>query len=949
MAPKKKVATVKEAGPDLYKELGLERDAKIEDIKRAYRRLALQCHPDKNPDDPAAHERFQRISVAYSVLSDEGKRKFYDQNGTTEGLDISPTEFMDMFQSLLLEIIGGADMIRDMLACFTPRELSRLPPFPFPKELFPPGTFPPGLRFSSKGLKGMPPQVEELIQSGDIASMFSAMSGGGHSPGETPDGGAGARGGARSRARAAAAAAGPAGGGGLFGAFPGGLRFPGPGAAAAAARGGPGGARRRLFNGAATAAESDDDYGDDDDYGSDGSSSDWEDVSEGELEEWLAEQQKQQQNQQQQQGQQGPQPRPQAERSVPAAAVAPGPAMDGSASASASHPEPAQPSPLPQVRPGAEASQPAAAAVTAAAAAAEARQPAASAAAASPPPALVREWMTAARGCDVAVLAALLASEPRLLGCRGTGMGHTALHWCAAKGSVEGVLWLLQQGGAPACDPTQPPPPPSQQEQPAPAPAEPTQKLAGQGAAAPPPRRAGGLTPEEKAARRAALLAADAAAEREEARQEAAKAAAAEAAALAAGLRSRDEGKAWLEAARGGDLGALQRMLAANPRLLGYQGQGTNFAFTSHTALHWAAAKGHTAAARWLLQQVPDALGETARDILLRRDASGGSAGGRGGGGLALANELELLARVAALRDAPEGPAGWGPRAMRSALAAAGVNIAGLVEKQELVQAVRQLIGRYPQRIVPIVPKAPAAATAAAASLNGAAAAAAATPPPAAARAAAEAAASATAPSATPAAARAPPTPTPSSSSKGTRPTAAPHERPSPPRRPARRTGSSGDSSGASSDGEAEDGIADGAAAPSAAEASAAAAAAVDAAKQRGNEAFARRDFPKAVSHYTMAMRLCTAPSAVLYSNRSAAYCGMSYFGKAQADAEEAARLDPQQPKYRCRLGAALLGQRQYREAEAAFRSALQLDPAYGAALQGLEDVRAAARRSGPE
>lgn len=71
-----------------------------------------QCHPDKNPGDAAAHERFQKISVAYSVLSDDGKRRYYDQTGTTEGLDISPDEFMDMFQSLLLEIVGGADMIR---------------------------------------------------------------------------------------------------------------------------------------------------------------------------------------------------------------------------------------------------------------------------------------------------------------------------------------------------------------------------------------------------------------------------------------------------------------------------------------------------------------------------------------------------------------------------------------------------------------------------------------------------------------------------------------------------------------------------------------------------------------------------------------------------------------------------------------------------------------------
>ncbi len=83
----------------------------------------------------------------------------------------------------------------------------------------------------------------------------------------------------------------------------------------------------------------------------------------------------------------------------------------------------------------------------------------------------------------------------------------------------------------------------------------------------------------------------------------------------------------------------------------------------------------------------------------------------------------------------------------------------------------------------------------------------------------------------------------------------------------------------------------------------------MESAKQRGNEAFGRGDFAKAASHYTMALRLtagaATAPAvlAVLYSNRSAAYCGMSYYGKAEADAQEAVRLDGSQPKYRCRLG----------------------------------------------
>jgi hypothetical protein len=47
----------------------------------------------------------------------------------------------------------------------------------------------------------------------------------------------------------------------------------------------------------------------------------------------------------------------------------------------------------------------------------------------------------------------------------------------------------------------------------------------------------------------------------------------------------------------------MARMLDVNPRLLSYQGQGTAYSFTAHTALHWAAAKGHVHAVRWLLQQ----------------------------------------------------------------------------------------------------------------------------------------------------------------------------------------------------------------------------------------------------------------------------------------------------------------------------------------------------------
>ncbi|WP_146339986.1 DnaJ C-terminal domain-containing protein [Nesterenkonia sp. NBAIMH1] len=64
---------------DFYKVLGVSKDATAEEIKKAYRRLARENHPDKNPDDPSAEQRFKDISEAHTVLSDPEKRREYDQ------------------------------------------------------------------------------------------------------------------------------------------------------------------------------------------------------------------------------------------------------------------------------------------------------------------------------------------------------------------------------------------------------------------------------------------------------------------------------------------------------------------------------------------------------------------------------------------------------------------------------------------------------------------------------------------------------------------------------------------------------------------------------------------------------------------------------------------------------------------------------------------------------
>ncbi|MFW6378106.1 MAG: molecular chaperone DnaJ [Bacillota bacterium] len=66
---------------DYYEILGVDKDADQKEIKKAYRKLAKKYHPDRNPDDPEASEKFKEISEAYGILSDEDKRARYDQYG----------------------------------------------------------------------------------------------------------------------------------------------------------------------------------------------------------------------------------------------------------------------------------------------------------------------------------------------------------------------------------------------------------------------------------------------------------------------------------------------------------------------------------------------------------------------------------------------------------------------------------------------------------------------------------------------------------------------------------------------------------------------------------------------------------------------------------------------------------------------------------------------------
>ena len=124
---------------DFYEVLGVAREATASEIKAAYRKVALRDHPDKNPGDEQAEERFKEAAEAYAVLSDADKRARYDRfgrdavGGAGGGAGFDPTIFAD-FSDILGDLfgfgsgfgqaqrpggpVGGADLRYDLVVSF---------------------------------------------------------------------------------------------------------------------------------------------------------------------------------------------------------------------------------------------------------------------------------------------------------------------------------------------------------------------------------------------------------------------------------------------------------------------------------------------------------------------------------------------------------------------------------------------------------------------------------------------------------------------------------------------------------------------------------------------------------------------------------------------------------------------------------------------------------------
>ncbi len=129
------------AKQDFYELLGVPREANADAIKKAFRKLAMKCHPDRNPGDKAAEQKFKDINEAYDVLKDEQKRAAYDRFGHAAfenggrgaaGADFGfATGFADIFDEMFGEFMGSAAASRARpaatISATTSRSPSRMP------------------------------------------------------------------------------------------------------------------------------------------------------------------------------------------------------------------------------------------------------------------------------------------------------------------------------------------------------------------------------------------------------------------------------------------------------------------------------------------------------------------------------------------------------------------------------------------------------------------------------------------------------------------------------------------------------------------------------------------------------------------------------------------------------------------------------------------------------
>lgn len=103
---------------DLYAVLGLPKKSSIEDVKKAYKKLARKYHPDLNPNDKSAEEKFKEISEAYAILSDPEKKKKYDSVGYYQNFNVPPSQSGVHFEGFNFDDLENFSSFDDLFESF---------------------------------------------------------------------------------------------------------------------------------------------------------------------------------------------------------------------------------------------------------------------------------------------------------------------------------------------------------------------------------------------------------------------------------------------------------------------------------------------------------------------------------------------------------------------------------------------------------------------------------------------------------------------------------------------------------------------------------------------------------------------------------------------------------------------------------------------------------------